>query len=193
MQTHLNEITAAGLPLAANLQAIILLAKIPDSYKTLVSAMLSGVKLDDFTIDVVKEKVVSEENIRRSGAGPSRAQKTSQVKSKGNGPCSHCGNKSHDESHCWQKHPELKPKPKGKGKQKDNKDKKDKKDDKGKGTMVVATKCNTANVLTIEAGSNVTSSFYSATLVTASSKQEEGCDIQWIMDSGASKSITPRS
>ncbi|KAI0634468.1 hypothetical protein C8Q77DRAFT_1028395, partial [Trametes polyzona] len=100
------------------------LSKVPDSYRSMISALMATTDLDKLTIDNIVSKTLAEEAMRRTGQVASRI---SQTKPKPNGPCSHCGSATHHESYCWKKHPELRPKGKGNGGRRKGKEK-----DKGK-------------------------------------------------------------
>ncbi|EPS93166.1 hypothetical protein FOMPIDRAFT_1136717 [Fomitopsis schrenkii] len=120
------------------------MSKIPDSYLTMVSAIMATTVLKDLKIETLISKVLSEESLRRSGMGQS-ASKASQVKvHNGNGPCSHCG-KKHGSDQCWTKYPHLHPK---KGSDKG----------KGKGKGGNGKKANTVVVHTTTDGAKVTQS-----------------------------------
>ncbi|EJF55273.1 hypothetical protein DICSQDRAFT_74789, partial [Dichomitus squalens LYAD-421 SS1] len=54
--TRLKEIKDSGLALPDNLQAMLVLSKIPESYRNLISGLLTSVKLKDLKVDTVREK-----------------------------------------------------------------------------------------------------------------------------------------
>lgn len=107
---RLREVSNGGLKLAANMEALLVMSKLPESYRTMVAALLSTVEIKDLTVDLVTSKAMSEENLRKTGTGNPTANRVSVTKPKSKGPCGFCGGASHDESHCWKKHPNLKPK-----------------------------------------------------------------------------------
>ncbi|KZT64532.1 hypothetical protein DAEQUDRAFT_769590 [Daedalea quercina L-15889] len=111
--TRLKEVIAGGIKLDGSMQALILLSKVPETYQTMVSALMATVKLTELKVETVINKISAEESLCRSGMGQS-ASKSSQIKRKSTGPCSHCGGK-HDEENCWTKYPHLRPKAGGKG------------------------------------------------------------------------------
>ena len=124
--TTIKDVVNGGIKLEENTQALLLMSKVPESYLTMVSAIMATTALSDLKIDTLVNKILAEESLRRSGMGQS-ASKTSQVKTKGNGPCGHCGG-AHGSEQCWTKYPHLRPQNKGgKG------DKKGKNKGKGKG------------------------------------------------------------
>ncbi|TBU36485.1 hypothetical protein BD309DRAFT_1071085, partial [Dichomitus squalens] len=121
--TRLKEIKDSKLELPENLQAMLVLSKIPESYRNLISGLLTSVKLENLKVKTVHEKTLAYENIQKTGmANRTSATRVSQTKPKKKGPCGHCGGKTYDESSCWKKYPEKKPKGGG-----------NKKDEKGKG------------------------------------------------------------
>ncbi|EJF59226.1 hypothetical protein DICSQDRAFT_172211, partial [Dichomitus squalens LYAD-421 SS1] len=184
--TRLKEIKDSGLALPENLQAMLVLSKIPESYRNLISGLLTSVELKDLKVDTVREKTLAYENIQRTGmANCTSATRVSQTKPKKKGPCGHCGGKTHDESSCWKKYPEKKPKGGG-----------NKKDEKGKGkdngpphnhSHTTVNESSSANVLvstTAEASQSISASFYG-------SSSDDYRLTTWLMDSGASEHITP--
>ena len=104
--TRLQEIDGGGLKLDDKMKALLFLSKVPDTYQTMVSALIANTELNQLTPKMVQERLLAEESVRRSNMGGS-ASKVSQVKGKSRGPCSHCKKPGHDDSHCWQKHPHL--------------------------------------------------------------------------------------
>ena len=104
LQNLLKEVSDGNLKLADNMQALLVLSKIPESYRTLVTGLLLSKDLKDLKIDDIVDKVLAEENVRKTGAGGSNgsssASRVSQTKSKKSGPCGHCGKSGHDESSC---------------------------------------------------------------------------------------------
>ena len=88
------------------------MSRVPESYSTMVSAIMATTVLKDLKMDTLVNKIMAEESLRCSGMGQS-ASKTSQVKTKGKGPCGNCGSK-HSSEQCWTKYPHLRPQNKGK-------------------------------------------------------------------------------
>ena len=148
IQTVLKDIVNGGIKLDEPTQALLLMSKIPESYSTMVSAIMATTVLKELKVETLVSKILSEESLRRSGMGQS-ASKTSQVKvHHGQGPCSHCG-KKHGSDQCWTKYPHLRPQKatdKGKGKGKGG---------NGKGN---GKKANTVVVHTTTDGTKVTQS-----------------------------------
>ena len=108
LQDHLKELKDGSLALANNMQALLVLSKIPKSYCTLVSGLLSLTDLTNLTVDMVVRKTIAEENVQKTEATGSSATRVSTTKPKKKGPCGHCGGKGHDESSCWKKYPDKK-------------------------------------------------------------------------------------
>ncbi|TFY52466.1 hypothetical protein EVJ58_g10003 [Rhodofomes roseus] len=192
--TRLKEISGGGITLGDSTQALLLLSKLPESYQSMISALLATQTLKDLKVDSVQSKILAEESLRRSGMGQS-ASKTSQVKHKSKDPCDHCGG-AHGSKNCWTKYPHLRPQNKGGGKGKNNKGK-GKGKGKGKnggngqsssGTSNTASASDSSNVVTVESSSSsantMTASWYTA------ANTASGRTTDWIMDSGASKTIT---
>ena len=197
--TRLKEIVDGGIKLEGSTQALLILSKVPESYQSMVSALMATQNIKDLKVDTVVSKILAEESLRRSGMGQS-ASKTSQVKHKSRGPCRHCGGK-HGEENCWSKYPHLRPKNKGgdKGKSKDKKGKGKGNGQSGSGsgngqssTNVVTSSDNSASAVTVLDSSSSTA----ANVMTASwcvadhSAGGHGKMTDWIMDSGASSTIT---
>ncbi|KAJ8463023.1 hypothetical protein ONZ51_g10516 [Trametes cubensis] len=179
--TRIREISTNGLKLEDNIQALILLSKVPESYRPMISALMATMDLSKITVDVILEKSLSEEAMHRTGQSATRISKT---KPKPSGPCDFCGSQTHHESTCYKKHPELRPKGnKGKG---NGGKKKDKDKDKGKGKDTSHDHAHvSANVLVAESGSNMHASFYDAAKAAAGVRYT-----RWLMDSGASQHVT---
>lgn len=179
--TRIREISTNGLELKENIQALILLSKVPDSYRSMISALMATTALDKITVDVILEKTLSEEAMRKTGQSAARISKT---KPKPTGPCGHCGSPTHHESTCYKKHPELRPKGNG-----------GRKKDKGKGKDTSNNHAHVAapaaNVLVAEsvagessAAAPMHASFYGAA-------NAAGVKLtRWLMDSGASQHVT---
>ena len=180
LQFRLREVADGGLTLDEHMKAMIILSKIPESYRNLVSGLLAFKKLTELSVSLVVEKTKAEENVRKTGIGGSSASRVSQTKPKPKTPCEHCGGKNHDESSCWKKYPEKKPKNqggdrnKGKGKGKYT----------GHGHSHAAVE-SSASVLVSndESEQSINASFY----VAASTGKRV---THWFMDSGASEHIT---
>ena len=178
--TRIREISANGIKLEENVQALILLSKVPDSYRSMISALMATTELSKITVDTILEKSLAEESMRRTGQAASRISKT---KPKPSGPCDHCGSATHHESTCYKKHPELRPKGKGNG---------GKKKDKGKGKdnpthNHAHTVAPSANVLVASESSEAPqmhASFYGAANAAGARHT------RWLMDSGASQHVT---
>ena len=79
IQTVLKDIINGGITLDEPTQALLLMSKIPESYSTMVSAIMATTALKDLKIETLVSKVLSEESLRRSGMGQ-YASKSSQVK-----------------------------------------------------------------------------------------------------------------
>jgi hypothetical protein len=118
----MQHVVNGGLKLEANMQALLFMSKLPESYRSMVTGLLTHMDLKDLKVDSVLSKAVAWENMSKSGAAnPSNqsAQHVSSTKPAGKGPCSFCKKDGHDESHCWKAHPEKKPK-RNRGKEKDS-------------------------------------------------------------------------
>ena len=182
LEARLKEITNAGLKLDENMKALLVLSKIPESYRTLISGLLSAIELKDLKVETVINKTLSEESVRKTGSVGSSASRVSNTKPKKKGPCGHCGGKSHNKSSCWKKYPDKKLKRgstnKGKGK-----------DNGPTHAHAANTTDNVASVLVTttaaESSQSILTSFYgSATAI-------EGYNsTTWLMDLGASEHIT---
>ena len=109
--TIIKDVVNGGIKLTEETQALLLMSKVPESYSTMVSAIMATTELSELKIDTLVNKILAEESLRRSGMGQS-ASKTSQVKPKGNGPCGTCGGR-HGSEQCWIKYPHLRPQNKG--------------------------------------------------------------------------------
>ena len=101
--TRIREISTNGLKLEDNIQALILLSKVPESYRPMISALMATMDLDKITVDIILEKSLSEEAMRKTGQSAARISKT---KPKPSGPCDFCGSQTHHESTCYKKHPD---------------------------------------------------------------------------------------
>jgi hypothetical protein len=118
----MQRVVDGGLKLEANMQALLFMSKLPESYRSMVTGLLMHMDLKDLKVNLVLSKAVAWENMSKSGAAnPSNqsAQRVSTTKPAGKGPCSFCKKDNHDESHCWKAHPEKKPKC-NRGKEKNN-------------------------------------------------------------------------
>lgn len=134
--TIVKEIVNGGVVLSESLQALLLMSKLPESYSTLVSAIMATTKVTELKMETIESWVLAEESVRCSDMEQS-VFKTSQVKKKSKGPCQHCGG-NYGLENCWVKYPHKWPDNKGKGKKK-GKDK-----DKGKAKAIEAPKPNSS-------------------------------------------------
>ncbi|KZT65953.1 hypothetical protein DAEQUDRAFT_768441 [Daedalea quercina L-15889] len=64
--TRLKEVIAGGIKLDESTQALILLSKVPETYQTMVSALMATVKLTKLKVETVVNKILAEESLRRS-------------------------------------------------------------------------------------------------------------------------------
>lgn len=67
--TRLKEVDAGGIKLDESTQALLLLSKVPETYQTMVSALMAMTKLTDLKIETIVNKILAEESLRRSGMG----------------------------------------------------------------------------------------------------------------------------
>lgn len=219
VRTALQETVNGGVALNENLQALLLMSKLPESYSTLISAIMATTAVQDLKLETIENRVLAEESIRQSGMGQS-ASKTSQVKKKGKGPCDHCGG-SHGSEQCWTKYPHLRPDKKGKGKGKGKgKKEKDKAQTANAGAATQSSSSNGSSSPGFTAGSFVLNSAFGSSpsslesllplvpIVESDSEMELTSSLyisgvnsseevshsrnitEWIMDSGASMTIT---
>lgn len=123
---RLSKVNTEDVKLLDTLKAIILMSKVPEFYWSVMTTLVQTNKLKVLTTDKIREALEMELSFRRATfQGPDAgASKVSQTKPKLKKPCSHCKGTNHDESHCWQKYPEKKPKNmKGKSKKEKGKEK----------------------------------------------------------------------
>ena len=93
IKTVLKDIVNGGITLDEPTQALLLMSKIPESYLTMVSAIMATTVLKELKVKTLVSKILSEESLHQSSMGQS-VSKTCQVKvHNGNGSCSHCGKK----------------------------------------------------------------------------------------------------
>ncbi|PIL22314.1 hypothetical protein GSI_15002 [Ganoderma sinense ZZ0214-1] len=182
LEARLKDITDGGLTLGDDMKALLVLSKIPESYRTLISGLLTSSTLAELTVDMVVTKTLAKENVRKTGNITSSATRVSTTKPKKKGPCGHCGGKTHDESSCWKKYPDKKPKQEGrnngKGKGKDNSHAHTIKSTDNHASVLVTTS-------TSESSQSILASHYTAAPAV------EGYNMMtWMMDSGASEHIT---
>ena len=147
---------------------------------------MGGFPDEDLKNDDIVDKVLAEENVRKTGAGGSNgsssASRVSQTKPKKSGPCGHCGKSGHDESSCWRKHPEKKPK-KGGNKPSNN-------GDKGNGhNGHIHSATNESSVAPLVNTSSESSQSIHASFYDGDEDPNDRTTI-WLMDSGASDHIT---
>ncbi|PIL29727.1 hypothetical protein GSI_08166 [Ganoderma sinense ZZ0214-1] len=182
LEARLKDITDGGLALGDNMKALLVLSKIPESYRTPISGLLTSTTLDKLTVDMVVTKTLAEENVRKTGNITSSASRVSTTKPKKKGPCGHCGGKTHNESSCWKKYPDKKPKQRGRNNGKG----------KGKNTShahTIESTDNHASVLVTTPASESSQSIL-ASHYTAAPAVEGYNMTTWMMDSGALEHIT---
>ena len=179
---RMDDITKNKVTLSAQMKALLLLSKIPESYRSMISALMATIDVDKVTVEDIMSKTLAEESLRKAGQS---ANRVSQTKPKPKGPCSHCGGSNHHESNCWDKHPEKKPKGKGKGKGKAKDKDKDKDKGNNKDNQPHAHTVVESQSVNVVASSNIVGSFYPEALVASSENWTA-----WLMDSGASQHIT---
>lgn len=183
---RLSKVNTDDVKLSDTLKAMILMSKVPESYRSVMTTLVQTNKLKVLTTDKIREALETELSFRRATfQGPDAgASKVSQTKPKPKKPCSHCKGTNHNESHCWQKYPEKKPKNmKGKGKKEKGKEK-----DTGQThdhAHITAPFINLPVQTTLSSSNDISASFYSAALAA----NQDGMTI-WLMDSGASSHIT---
>ena len=178
--TRLRDIVNHGITMDEKMQALLLLSKVPESYRSMISVLMATVELDKLNVETIISKATSEESMRKSGQA---ANKVSQTKPKPKGPCSHYNSPTHHELTCYQKYPEKHPKGKGNGKGKKDKGKKP---DNGQNQAHNVVESVAPVIVASPSGSsNIAASFYDEAMASNSVNWTS-----WCMDSGASQHIT---
>ena len=184
-QGIMNQLSAMGIKFDEEIQGLLLLGSLPDSWEILRTSLSNSAPDGVISMDLAKSSVLNEEMRRKSqgtssqpdvlvsehrGRSNSRAPKNrdqSRSKSKGrykNVECHYCHKKGHTKKYCWKLKNNNEKASKDKGKKKDDSD-----EDRVNATST--------DFLLVE-------EFESANLVDNSTS--------WVIDSGASVHVTSR-
>ena len=71
IQTILKDIVNGSITLDEPTQALLLMSKIPESYSTMVLAIMATTVLKELKVETLVSKILSEESLRWSGMGQS--------------------------------------------------------------------------------------------------------------------------
>ena len=88
IHSRVKEIVSNGIKLEENVQALLILSKLPESYRPTISALMATIELKDLTVDTIVTKTLSEESLRKTGNAANRISKPKTRKA--GKDCGHC-------------------------------------------------------------------------------------------------------
>ena len=73
---RMDDITKNKVTLSAQMKALLLLSKIPESYRSMVSALMATIDVDKISVEDIMSKTLAEESLRKAGQSANRVSQT---------------------------------------------------------------------------------------------------------------------